>query len=374
MRRSYWQVNYWIGLLVLALSLLSSSWASAREASAPAKVKGSTAAQKNSPQKASSKKTAAKKTASSSRNKNAARVSAKASGQGGRRSEVRRVAYRPADTRLSVGQQMGLHRVDDPLELRSSVALVVDQDTGQVLYEKNAHAVLPIASITKLMTALVVIEAGQNLDEILEISEADLDTEKGTSSRLRFGTRLSRAEALHLALMSSENRAASALGRYYPGGSSAFVHAMNAKAQLLGMSETHYADPTGLSSRNKSSAHDLARLMQVAYQYTLIREFSTSAGYTVLVNGRYQDFANTNRLIQHSDWLIGLQKTGFISEAGQCLVMQAVINGRSTIMVFLDAQGRLSRFGDANRIKDWLMTQQPGRLRSVTVSAKAEVS
>jgi D-alanyl-D-alanine endopeptidase (penicillin-binding protein 7) len=224
------------------------------------------------------------------------------------------------------------------------------------------------------MTAMVVIEAGQNLDEILEISEADLDTEKGTSSRLRFGTRLSRAEALHLALMSSENRAASALGRYYPGGSSAFVHAMNAKAQLLGMSETHYADPTGLSSRNKSSAHDLARLMQVAYQYTLIREFSTSAGYTVLVNGRYQDFANTNRLIQHSDWLIGLQKTGFISEAGQCLVMQAVINGRSTIMVFLDAQGRLSRFGDANRIKDWLMTQQPGRLRSVTVSAKAEVS
>ncbi|MCA3174176.1 MAG: D-alanyl-D-alanine endopeptidase [Burkholderiales bacterium] len=374
MRRSYWQVNYWIGLLVLALSLLSSSWAIAREASAPAKVKGSTAAQKNSPQKASSKKTAAKKTASSSRNKNATRVSAKASGQGGRRSEVRRVAYRPADTRLSVGQQMGLHRVDDPLELRSSVALVVDQDTGQVLYEKNAHAVLPIASITKLMTALVVIEAGQNLDEILEISEADLDTEKGTSSRLRFGTRLSRAEALHLALMSSENRAASALGRYYPGGSSAFVHAMNAKAQLLGMSETHYADPTGLSSRNKSSAHDLARLMQVAYQYTLIREFSTSAGYTVLVNGRYQDFANTNRLIQHSDWLIGLQKTGFISEAGQCLVMQAVINGRSTIMVFLDAQGRLSRFGDANRIKDWLMTQQPGRLRSVTVSAKAEVS
>jgi D-alanyl-D-alanine endopeptidase (penicillin-binding protein 7) len=284
------------------------------------------------------------------------------------RSANRRAAYRVSQSSMSYGQQMGLHKIDDPLELKSSVALVLDQDTGQVLYEKNAHAVLPIASITKLMTALVVVEAGLSLDEILEITQADQDTEKGTGSRLKFGTRLSRAEALHLALMSSENRAASALGRHYPGGLNAFVQAMNAKAQLLGMTETFYADPTGLSSRNKSSAHDLARLMRFAYQYPLIREYSTSSGYSLLVDGRYYDFANTNRLIQHSDWSIGLQKTGFITEAGQCLVMQATINGRSTIMVFLDAQGKFSRFGDANRIKQWLVTQQPGRHKNITVS------
>lgn len=362
MSRSYWQANRPVWLLISLCVFTVFMLASAKQAISAPREKSASSADK----------TPVKKSSSSAR-KASARSNKKATAQTSR-SEVRRTAYRSSDSRMSYGQQMGLHKVDDPLELKSSVALVLDQDTGQVLYEKNAHAVLPIASITKLMTALIVVEAGLSLDEALEITQADQDTEKGTGSRLKFGTKLSRAEALHLALMSSENRAASALGRHYPGGLSSFVHAMNAKAQLLGMTETFYADPTGLSSRNKSSAHDLARLMRFAYQYPLVREFSTSTGYTLLVDGRYQDFVNTNRLIQHSDWLIGLQKTGFISEAGQCLVMQAVINGRPTIMVFLDAQGRFSRFGDANRIKHWLVTQQPSRLKSVTASARADLS
>lgn len=292
-------------------------------------------------------------------------------------SATRRVAYHSRAARpstlvaptLSVGQQLGLHKVDDPLELKSSVAYVIDQNTGQVLYEKNATAVLPIASITKLMTALLTVEAGLPLEEVLEVSAEDWDAEKRTRSRLRFGTKLTRGEALHLALMSSENRAASTLGRTYPGGLQAFVQAMNAKARLLGMYDTEYADPTGLSSRNKSSARDLARLVRVAYQYPIIREYSTSVGYTLPIGTRQENFANTNRLVGHQNWVIGLQKTGFINEAGQCLVMQAMVNDRPTVMVFLDAQGRLSRFGDANRVREWLMTQEPSRHRAVMVTA-----
>lgn len=359
-------LSSWVLCFVITLSVLpGQAWAKEKTTTASAKKKTS----------AAGKKSTVKKTATT-RATGARRVVRQVVYKNGKRQQVlRRVAYRPAEPpRLSLGQQMGLHHVDDPLELRSSVAYVLDQNSGEVLYEKNAHAILPIASITKLMTALVVMEAAQPLDEVLEISEADLDTEKGTGSRLKFGTQLTRSEALHLALMSSENRAASALGRHYPGGLSAFVQAMNAKAQLLGMTDTQYADPTGLSSRNRSSARDLARLMHATYQYPLIREYSTSAGYTVSVNGRYQDFVNTNRLLGHQEWVIGLQKTGFISEAGQCLVMQAVINGRSTLMVFLDAQGKLSRFGDANRVRDWLLTHEPGRLKSVTISSAAGAS
>lgn len=254
----------------------------------------------------------------------------------------------------SFGQLYGLNKTEDPLDLKSSVALVMDQDTEEVLLAKNDGAVLPIASITKLMTALVVTEAGLPLDEVLTVTQEDIDTEKHTSSRLRVGSQLTRGEMLHLALMSSENRAANALGRHYPGGLKAFVSAMNAKAALLGMKDTSYVEPTGLSPANQSSAHDLARLVKTAYQVPLIRELSTSTGATVRVGRQEAQFGTTNRLVKSPSWDIGLQKTGYISEAGQCLVMQAQLAGRRLVMVFLDSAGKYSRLGDAERVRRWL--------------------
>ncbi len=257
--------------------------------------------------------------------------------------------------RASFGQQQGLHAAGDPLALKSAVALVVDQDTREVLLSKNPQAVLPIASITKLMTALVISEAKLPLDETLTISQDDVDTEKGSHSRLTIGTQLSRGEMLHLALMSSENRAAHALGRHYPGGLDAFVSAMNAKAKLLGMGDTHYVEPTGLSSRNQSTAHDLALLVAEAYHHPLLREYSTSPEATVPVGHRLVQFRSTNGLVRNPQWDIGLQKTGYIAEAGRCLVMQAQLAGRKLIMVLLDSAGKYSRIGDAERIRRWLM-------------------
>ena len=261
--------------------------------------------------------------------------------------------------RASFGQRAGLHGTPDPLDLRSSVALVVDQDTQQVLFSKNPDAVLPIASITKLMTAMVVLEAGQSLEERLSISQDDVDTEKGSGSRLRVGTSLSRGEMLHLALMASENRAANALGRYFPGGMPAFVEAMNRKARTLGMRNTRYVEPTGLSSSNQSSAHDLSLLVMAAMDHQLIRELSTSADTSVNVGSRSMQFRNTNGLIRNPSWEIGLQKTGYISEAGRCVVMQAQLAGRKLIMVLLDSAGRYSRMGDAERLRTWITHSVP---------------
>ncbi len=256
--------------------------------------------------------------------------------------------------RQSFGQLAGLHKTDDPLDLKSSVALVVDQDTHEVLLSKNDKAVLPIASITKLMTGLLVAEAHLPLDEHLSITQDDVDTEKGSRSRLSVGTTLTRGELLHLALMSSENRAAHALGRTYPGGLEVFVAKMNAKAQQLGMKDTRYVEPTGLSSHNQSSARDLATLVGVAHGVPLLRELSTSPGYEVEVGHRTLQFNNTNRLVKNPAWDIGLQKTGYISEAGRCLVMQAEVAGRKLIMVFLDSAGKFSRLGDAERVRHWV--------------------
>ncbi|QIL44250.1 D-alanyl-D-alanine endopeptidase [Acidovorax sp. HDW3] len=256
--------------------------------------------------------------------------------------------------RQSFGQLAGLHKTDDPLDLKSSVALVVDQDTHEVLLSKNDKAVLPIASITKLMTGLLVAEAHLPLDEHLSITQDDVDTEKGSRSRLSVGTTLTRGELLHLALMSSENRAAHALGRTYPGGLAVFVAKMNAKAQQLGMKDTRYVEPTGLSSQNQSSARDLATLVGVAHGVPLLRELSTSPGYEVEVGRRTLQFNNTNRLVKSPAWDIGLQKTGYISEAGRCLVMQAEVAGRKLIMVFLDSAGKFSRLGDAERVRHWV--------------------
>jgi len=271
----------------------------------------------------------------------------------------RRTAVRVADSRPSYGQLAGLHSTQDQLELKSSVALVIDQDTREVLLSKNDLAVLPIASLTKLMTGLIVSEAKLPMDEMIAITQDDVDTEKGSSSRLRVGTSLSRGELLHLALMSSENRAAHALGRTYPGGTGTFVGLMNAKARELGMKDTSYVEPTGLSSRNQSSAHDLVSLVSFAYNDPVLRELSTSPGHSVAVGNRTLSYNNTNRLVKNQNWDIGLQKTGYISEAGQCLVMQARIAGRKLIMVFLDSAGKLSRIGDAERVRKWVESNPP---------------
>jgi D-alanyl-D-alanine endopeptidase (penicillin-binding protein 7) len=256
--------------------------------------------------------------------------------------------------RMSFGQMAGLHRSADPLDLRSSVALVIDQDTHEVLLRKNDNAVLPIASLTKLMTGLLIAEARLPLSEMVSITQDDVDTEKGSSSRLAVGTVLSRGDLLHLALMSSENRAAHALGRTYPGGMDVFVAQMNARAHALGMQDTRYVEPTGLSSRNQSSAQDLATLVAAAYKEPLVRELSTSPGREIDVGRRTLQYNNTNRLVKSPQWDIGLQKTGYIAEAGRCLVMQAQVSGRKLIMVFLDSAGKFSRIADAERVKRWV--------------------
>lgn len=279
-----------------------------------------------------------------------------------------RVAFVPA--KPSFGQMAGLHDVNDPLDLKSSVAFVMDQDTHEVLVSKNDKAVLPIASLTKLMTGLLVSQAKLPMDEPLTITQDDVDTEKGSRSRLTVGTTLTRGEMLHLALMSSENRAAHALGRTYPGGLAVFVAQMNAKARLLGMMDTQYVEPTGLSSKNQASARDLATLVNVAHGDPLLRELSTSPSYEVAVGRKTLQYNNTNGLVKNPSWDIGLQKTGYISEAGRCLVMQAEVSGRKLIMVFLDSAGKFSRLGDAERVRHWVesMPSLATPVRSVRAS------
>jgi D-alanyl-D-alanine endopeptidase (penicillin-binding protein 7) len=275
-----------------------------------------------------------------------------------RKGGFHRVAYATAlsgvPPLMSAGDLAGLSLTRDPLELKSNVALVLDQRSNEVLFEKNAAVALPIASITKLMTSLVVVEAGQDLDEQLLVTEDDIDREKFSHSRLRVGSQLSRSNMLHIALMSSENRAASALGRHYPGGLPAFVQAMNAKARELGMVNSRFADSTGLSSTNVSSARDLAKLVIAAHKHPLIRQYSTDSRYAVDPGGRMLQYRNSNGLIENPEWEIGLQKTGYISEAGRCLVMQVNIADRPIVMIFLDAKSKQSRLADADRIRKWL--------------------
>ena len=242
------------------------------------------------------------------------------------------------------------------LQLASSKALVINQVTGEIIYAKNTGLPTPIASITKLMTAMVTLDAGQSFDEMIYVSDQDVDYVKGTSSRLSIGAGLSRGDMLQLALMASENRAASAIGSNYPGGKYAFVKAMNAKAKLLGLAHTRFVDPTGLDSENVSTAEDLAKLVQAAYQYPEIRLATTSPSHEVYMEGREfaVNFNNTNGLVRTGEWQIGLSKTGYISEAGRCLVMQATIAGEPMIVVLLDSQGKLTRIGDANRVRKWM--------------------
>lgn len=242
----------------------------------------------------------------------------------------------------------------DRLALYSASALVIDQVTGQPLLDKNSHEIVPIASISKLMTAMVVLDAKLDLSEVIAIGDEDVDGLKGTRSRLPVGTTMTRETAMLLALMSSENRAAHTLGRHYPGGMPAFVTAMNRKAQSLGMNSSRFEEPTGLSSNNVSTARDLARMVAAAARYPEIRTFSTTAEAKLELNGRISNFGNTNALVRSDNWEIGLSKTGYISEAGRCLVMQARVADKPVVIVLLDSAGKMTRVGDANRIKRWM--------------------
>lgn len=242
--------------------------------------------------------------------------------------------------------------------LRSNVAYVQDLETSTVLFSKNEGIVAPIASISKLMTALVVVDANQPLDEIIEITSDDIDRVRHAPSRLTVGTRLTRADMLHLALMSSENRAANSLGRHYPGGLPAFARAMNAKARALGMYDTHFVEPTGLSSQNVSSPRDLVRMIRAAAQRPLIHRYSTDTEMQVRVgSGRVEMFRNTNALVRKDDWDIKVSKTGYINEAGECLVMLTRVNGRDLAIVLLNSQGKFSRIGDAVRLRTLLQKE-----------------
>lgn len=257
---------------------------------------------------------------------------------------------------LAVTLTPALSRGGEPREpaLKSQAALVVDQESGEILLGKNSESKLPIASLTKLMTAIVTLDAELDPGEPITITKADVDRLRGSHSRLQVGTTLTRDELLHLALMASENRAASALANAYPGGKEACVLAMNLKAQLLGMSGTRFEDGTGLSGRNVSTAQDLAKLVQTAHSYPKIRDYTTSTSYQVKVGRRAMRFGNTNRLTRSSRWDIGLSKTGYIAEAGRCLVMQVTLAGRSFIIVLLDSWGKYTRVGDATRIRQWI--------------------
>lgn len=268
---------------------------------------------------------------------------------------VRTTVTRPSEpavaARPSFATALGLRGQQDDLSLKSSVAMVVNQDTKEVYFEKNSSVSLPIASITKLMSAMVVLDSKLSLDETIVINADDVRSYR--NSRLAGGTVLTREEALLLSLMSSENRAAYTLGRNYPGGMTAFVAAMNQKSKEIGMTHSNFADPTGLMSENVASAEDLARMLSAAYQYKIIREFSTWPDLTMIIANRPQKFLNTNRLVRAGDMNIGLQKTGFINAAGKCLVMQARVNNTPLLLVFLDSVGTQSRFADAVRVKDW---------------------
>jgi D-alanyl-D-alanine endopeptidase (penicillin-binding protein 7) len=283
-------------------------------------------------------------------------VMASRMGPRARHDALRTVAFEPRAPLVS--HAFGLHETPGSLALRSTVAYVVDQNTAEPLFDKNSQAVVPIASITKLMTAMVVLDSKAPLTEDIQVTDEDRDYEKFTGSRLAVGSTLSREDMLHIALMASENRAAAALSRYYPGGRPGFIAAMNQKAKSLGMMDTHFENPTGLTSHNVSTARDLVKMVEAAYQYPVIRKFSTDRSYQVFTGKRNLAYRSTNALIRDSNWDIGLQKTGFINEAGICLVMQTTFDGRPVVMVLLDSSGRNSDFADAGRLRAFLSADE----------------
>jgi serine-type D-Ala-D-Ala endopeptidase (penicillin-binding protein 7) len=362
--RGLW-VSFLLAIIVTPASIVVAATTSRTDAKSHSKVHGKKASSSKVVKSKAANKIIVKHTSGSAKLSPAALK---------RKGGFHRVAYATAlsgvPPLMSAGDLAGLSLTRDPLDLKSNVALVLDQRSNEVLFEKNAAVALPIASITKLMTSLVVVEAGQDLEEQLLVTEDDIDREKFSHSRLRVGSQLSRSNMLHIALMSSENRAASALGRHYPGGLPAFVQAMNAKARELGMVNSRFADSTGLSSTNVSSARDLAKLVIAAHKHPLIRQYSTDSRYAVDPGGRMLQYRNSNGLIENPEWEIGLQKTGYISEAGRCLVMQVNIADRPIVMIFLDAKSKQSRLADADRIRKWLENRGTAAI-SVTSSPRS---
>ncbi|WP_297576796.1 D-alanyl-D-alanine endopeptidase [uncultured Deefgea sp.] len=283
-----------------------------------------------------------------------------------RKSNVSKLAIANARQDVQVTRTIAARMDANNPGVQSSGVLVLNQQSGEVLYEKNADSIIPIASITKLMTAMVVLDAHLPLNELISITEADIDTLKNTSSRLSVGTTLTRGEMLLLALMSSENRAASTLSHHFPGGKDAFIRKMNEKAQQLGMRNSRFYDSTGLNPSNVSSARELGLMVKAAQRYPEIHQFSTSSEYSFASNknGSMLTFRNTNPLVKDSDWDIGVSKTGFINEAGRCIVMQAMINGKPVIIVLMDSSGKYTRIGDAQRIRKWMETSPLAKLRA----------
>lgn len=331
-----------VAFALIALSLVASGFASA-----------------SSHKKASSKTTAAK-TASASKKaahpKKKAHYSAKKqvtrhASAGGKKAMKRVAAHEPFQHRLNSQDEAA----PPALSLNSTAVVVFNESNGEVLYSKNNTNPMPIASITKLLTAMVVLDAHLPMDEIITIDDADVDTLRNTGSRLPVGTSMTRAETMLLMLMSSENRAAAAMARNYPGGTAAFVARMNRKAQAIGMKNARFYDSSGLNGGNVATAADLVHLVQAAHDYPEIREFSTTQAHElVLASGRRLAYHNTNSLVKDDDWQIGLQKTGFINEAGKCVVMQATIANTPLVIVLLDSDGKYQRLADANRIKRWI--------------------
>ena len=368
MLKARWSWTSSVAMMCLAFGLAGAPFADALAADATNRTKVN-------------KSDSAPKVVQGARSSNVLRKTAKpvrkaisAKGTTAAKQQISRVV-RVAPVSLSFGQLSGLRATEDDLSLKSSVALVMDQDTDEVLFSKNSQAVLPIASITKLMTALIVTEASLPLDEVLVVSKDDVAATVGSRSRLQLGTHLTRGEMLHLSLMASENRAAHVLGRTYPGGLDQFVGAMNAKARQLGMQDTRYVEPTGLSSSNQSSALDLSRLVKAAFLHPVIRDLSTSLEAAMPVGRKTVQFRNTNGLVRNPEWDIGLQKTGYISAAGRCVVMQTQMAGRNLIMVLLDSTGKYTRMGDAERIRKWLaapvslLSGEPAAMLSLPTAA-----
>ncbi|QZA80009.1 D-alanyl-D-alanine endopeptidase [Deefgea piscis] len=323
--------------------------------------KATTSAQKK-PSKTTASKKKTTKTSSAKTNKtNKSKVTYTS-----RKSNVSKLAIANARQDVQVTRTIAARMDADNPGVQSSGVLVLNQQSGEVLYEKNADSIIPIASITKLMTAMVVLDARLPLNELISITEADIDTLKNTSSRLSVGTTLTRGEMLLLALMSSENRAASTLSHHFPGGKDAFIRKMNEKAQQLGMRNSRFYDSTGLNPSNVSSARELGLMVKAAQRYPEIHQFSTSSEYTFASNknGSMMTFRNTNPLVKDSDWDIGVSKTGFINEAGRCIVMQAMINGKPVVIVLMDSNGKYTRIGDAQRIRKWIETSPLAKLRA----------
>lgn len=341
-------------ILALLMACAGPTAWSTQRANAPAKKSSAAKSSPPAKQPAARSSPAAKSTPAAK--KPATRVDVTYRKKGGNKAAAGAAAAAAAGAGAAAATQTDGGAGNGGLDLKSSSALVLDATEGTPLFAKNASQVTPIASITKLMTAMVVLDAALPLDEAVRIERADIDTLKHTGSRLRIGSAFTRRDLLHLALMSSENRAASALGRNYPGGLEAFVAKMNAKAATIGMRSSRFVEPTGLSSENVSTAEDLARMVRASLEYPLIREFSTapSAQFHTADTGQVYGFGNSNGLVRTPAWQIDVSKTGFISEAGQCLVMHARIKDRPVVIVLLDSWGKYTRIGDANRIKKWL--------------------